>query len=104
MEKFKDQINKNINNTKVYKNKSISENYWIKWNTEMYTMNKYLKIWRPLNIHTFIEMTWFGVKWPKKGHKTKQLTNYEWMFQNGFFYRWNIGPIGVISIPNQYIL
>ena len=29
MEKFKDLTNKNINNTRVYKNKSVSENYWI---------------------------------------------------------------------------
>ena len=43
MEKFKDLNNENINNTKVYKNKPISENYWIEWTAEIRTPE--INIW-----------------------------------------------------------
>ena len=45
MDKFKDLTNKNINNTKVYKNKSVYDKLLNKIICiEMYTMSKYLKI------------------------------------------------------------
>ena len=41
-EKFKDLTNKNINNIKVYKNKSESENYCTAW----------INIWRNKDLET----------------------------------------------------
>ena len=51
MEKFKDLTNKNISNIKVYKNKPVSENYWMKLTAHKCTLQ--LNIWRYDDLETY---------------------------------------------------
>ena len=103
----------NVNNTKEYKNKWVSENYCTPW----------INIWRlrrPWNKPTFIKMTWFGVKWLKKGWYAVKQNNLQIYLPLGqieilvIFYTWN-WAIGLMtrvfanglgdqdSIPGQVI-
>ena len=53
MEKSKDLTNKNINNTKEYKNKSLSENYCI-WKYENLETNKLSSKWHDLALNGWL--------------------------------------------------